>query len=105
MVEEELEMMQTWHHDCELLDNPNSKELTLDWTLFRFLGLSKCQCKGCNGCAALEHSIQHHAPQQSTHVGWTHNATTGIAHIPSVVPVTMGNMVKHRINHIVRLGV
>ena len=63
------------------------------------------ECKGYDGCAALEHSMQYCTPLYSTHVGWTHNTITIIAHIPSIVPEPMGDMVKLSINHIVWLGV
>ena len=42
MVEEELEMVWTWLYDQDLLDNPNGKELPLEWVLYRFQAFSKC---------------------------------------------------------------
>ena len=43
MVEEELETVQAWIHDQDLLDNSNSKELSPEQALYRFQALSKCQ--------------------------------------------------------------
>ena len=36
MAEEELEIVQTWLHDQDLLDDLNGKDLPLNWTLCRF---------------------------------------------------------------------
>ena len=47
--------------------------------------------KGLQWLCNMEYSMQHHAPQYSTHVGCTHNATIGIAHTPSIVPAPMGD--------------
>ena len=33
MAEEELAMAWAWLHDWDLLDDPNGKELSLDWAL------------------------------------------------------------------------
>ena len=43
MAEEELEMVWAWLHDQNLLDDPNGKELPLEWALCRFWALSKHQ--------------------------------------------------------------
>ena len=55
-------------------------------------------------CSA-QHSMQHYTLQHSIHMGWTQNATTGIAYIPSVMLAPMGDIVKHGINYIVRLDI
>ena len=46
MADEELEMVQTWLCDCNLLDNPNGKELPPDQVFHRFQAFSKCQFGG-----------------------------------------------------------
>ena len=43
MAEEELEMVRAWLYVLDLLDDPNSKVLPLEWVLCRFRALSKCQ--------------------------------------------------------------
>ena len=43
MVEEELEILWAWLCDRDLLDDPNSKGLSLEWVFVRFWALSKCQ--------------------------------------------------------------
>ena len=43
MVEKELEMVGTWLHNQDLLDNPHGKELSPEWALLRFWAIFKCQ--------------------------------------------------------------
>ena len=58
IVEKELETAWTRHHDQDLLDNPNSKELPPDWDLIRFWALSKCQFGDTVG-KAMWHAFLH----------------------------------------------
>ena len=43
LAEEELEMALAWLYNRELLDDHNGKVLTLEWALYSFWVLSKCQ--------------------------------------------------------------
>ena len=76
MVEEELEI--AWISLCnkELLDYPKGKELPLDWALFCFWALSKCQFGGTVGEATQCGFLCHLLPCEDklvaiqTNIGW-----------------------------------
>ena len=76
MEEQELETMRTWLHNWDLLDDPNGKELPLEFALSRFWALSKCQFGDTVGQTTLHTFLHHLLPYEDklaaiqTDIGW-----------------------------------
>ena len=62
LAEKELEMAWAWLRDQDLMMDHNDKELPLEWALFRYRALSKCQFGDKVGEAAWRTFLHHLLP-------------------------------------------